>query len=256
MTHIITPTAWGVLGIFFLIPITFITNLLSKHFVNKIGRRYIKDAQRNLFTKLLSSQMIEQNDIRLSQILNSMMDNNITGKLTKRREEFVFYLWLTTFFISVFQVRAATLYIWSVIVFSFLLSILANGFVFFFVLLPIVEFWLRFKWYFRTIEHYGEMEIETRQKLLHLVANQLKGRIVIQSFDSVQKFRAKYWSNWLAVFIIQCNLRLFFYRIYNAIEENSTAFYIRRSASYYNQFRLNLQQGLFTNTIDKFDGFK
>lgn len=93
--------------------------------------------------------------------------------------------------ITVFQVRVSTIYIWSVICFSVLLSIMANGFVFFFMILPIIEFWLRFKWYWRTIVHYGEMETETRQKLLHLVANQLKGRVVIQSFESVQKFRAK-----------------------------------------------------------------
>lgn len=98
---------------------------------------------------------------------------------------------ITKTIFPVFQVRASTLYIWTVIFFSFLLSILGNGFVFFFMVLPIVEFWLRFKWYWRTIERYGEMEAETRQKLLHLVANQLKGRVVIQSFDSVQKFRAK-----------------------------------------------------------------
>lgn len=206
--------------VFLLIPFIFITNLLSKHFVNKIGRRYIKNVQRKLFEQLLNSALIDKVETQLSQILNAVMDNNLFGKL--RQDFAIFKNSCLINFSLAFQLRSSSLYIWSVLTFTFFLSIMANGFVFFVVFVPVLDVGLRIRKYLMTIQIFGHLERESRLKLLHLVSNQLKGRVVIQSFDNVQKVRGS---------------------VYKAIEENCTAVYIGQSTIFYNQVLFMLWQG-------------
>lgn len=43
-----------------------------------------------------------------------------------------------------------------------------------------------------TIAHYGRLEFATAQKLIHSIANSLRGRVVIQSFDKIEESRNVY----------------------------------------------------------------
>lgn len=189
-----------VLTLFVFVPIFLLTGWMTRSWLNRIGRRHTKRLQRRLFGRLLAAGLADQRDSHLGQLQHAMIENSL---------EF-------------FQGLAPTAHAAWVVGQCVLLCFFNKSVMFLAVMLPLADCSNRMRRYRRTVNRYAMLESETRLKLLHQLGNQLKGRVVIQSFDAVQRLRAT---------------------VYRTIEENSSAELLLRTTIAYNQHAFVFWQG-------------
>lgn len=188
------------LNIVVFVPLMLFTSWLTKTCLNRWSRQHNKRLQRELFAQLLRTGLADQREVHLGQLQHAMIDNNL--ELWYQRATVSFCMWMVT--LCVFMC-------------FFFKSIM-----FLAVLLPLIDCCVRCGRYSLTVDRYAGLEAESRLKLMHLLGNLLRGRVVVQSFDAVQRMRAS---------------------LYRTVEENSAAELVMRAAMAYSQHAFVFWQG-------------
>lgn len=203
------PAPWAVLHIFAFLPILLTTGWLTRAWLNRIGRRHNKAVQKRLFERLLATAggggggaepPRLGGEAQLGQWQHAMMENGL----------------------ELFHGAAAQVHAGWMVALCLLMCVFMRSVMFVAVVLPLLDCATRMRRYRRTVRRYAMLESETRLRLLHVLGNQLRGRVVIQSFDAVQRLRAS---------------------VYRTVEENSAAELVMRAAIAYNQHAFVFWQG-------------
>lgn len=201
-----------------------LTSGLFKHYTHRIGRRVVKQIQKDIFDKLMRSP-VEPAAIQsqLVYALNTFLEGNFKGLMAVHVHARLD--WYNTWFLffAAFQCRSASLHSWMAIILSICMPFMFDDFFVVPFALLLADFAILYYSLRSTVAAAGQTEYETRLRLFQHVHNETSNRAVLQSADCVLQSRN---------------------RIFNLIEDNSAAVYLQRSLVFFAQTGLDLAQSV------------
>lgn len=172
-----------------------ISNGLVKHYSHRIGRKFVKSLQKDVFKKVLNNTVSDPAALQSHTVyvMNLLLDGNFKGNVNVMIDLQIPLLPITCFAIcfAAFQTRSMSVYNWTTVVLAIWVAFLYDPFLVFAVAVLPMQFIILYFAFRHTNSAAGLKEIDSRLKLFENIHNDVSNRAALQSADYVLQSRNK-----------------------------------------------------------------